>query len=323
MQKSIKITVIVPVYNVENYLQRCVDSLLAQTLQDIEIILVNDGSTDNSLQIIQKYSQQQSNIFCIDKENGGLSDARNAGIKSAKGEYLAFVDSDDWIEAEMLQEMYSLAKKHSAEICICGLQKVDENGKIIKTLPQLPQLPEKIDLEKDFSIFGEMSCFACNKIFKKELFEGVEFIKGIHFEDIATIPVLFLKSKIIAKTDKLFYQYFERSGSITKNFTDKGLDIFKAIENVKNKFNKSSFKNNKQNWKKFVILQGYYSFLAYYAYVKDAKLKKQMKNKLKTLVEEEKISKKDILMYQRFGKNYLLSLSPIKIIYYLLQTMIL
>ncbi len=316
---SCRISVIVPVYNVESYLATCLDSLVHQTLQDIEIILVNDGSTDNSLSIANEYAYKFPKIKIINQTNGGLSDARNTGIKQAQGEYLAFVDSDDWIEKEMMEELYILAKKHSAEIAFCALQNINEKGKVFKLLPQVPQLPEKIILDKDFTIFGEMSCFACNKIFKKELFDGIEFPKGLHFEDIATIPRLLLKATTIAKTNSYFYNYFIRTGSITRNYTAKGMDMFNAIDSVKNDFFTSPYKNHIQGWGNFVILQGFYSFLAYYAYVQDGAIKKQMFYKLRNLIKSEDINKNDIINYKRFDKTYLLTLNLKKIIYYLLQ----
>ncbi|MDR1877828.1 MAG: glycosyltransferase [Flavobacteriaceae bacterium] len=314
-----KISVIVPVYNVESYLPRCLDSLVNQTLKEIEIITINDGSTDNSQAIIDEYCAKYSNIKSISKDNGGLSEARNTGILHAKGEYLAFVDSDDWVEKEMMEEMYLLANEHNAEIVFCSLQNINERGKVFRYLPQLPQLPEKIVLSEDFTIFGEMECFACNKIFKRELFNDIEFPKGLHFEDIATIPRLFLKANVVAKTNKYFYQYFIRTGSITRSYTSKGLDMFRAIKLVKDEFIKSSYKNHPQDWKKFVIFQGFYCFLAYYAYVKQTDVKKQMFQQLKVLIRSESISKKDILGYARHNKNYLLSLTIKKIAYYLIQ----
>ena len=192
-----KISVIVPVYNVENYLEKCLNSLVNQTLQEIEILVINDGSTDNSQKIIEFFqSKFPQKIKTFAKENGGLSDARNFGIDRATGEFLAFVDSDDYVSATMMEEMYGLAKKHEAEIVICNLQKVDENGIVTQKLTQIPNLPEKIDLEKHFSVFSDISYFACNKIFKRELFEGKRFQKGMHFEDIELIPKILLQCKI-------------------------------------------------------------------------------------------------------------------------------
>ena len=126
-----KVSIIVPVYNVEKYLAKCLDSLVNQTLEDVEIIVVDDGSRDNSKQIIDEFqTKYPDKIKSFVKENGGLSDARNFGLDRANGEYIGFVDSDDYVTAEMFEEMYSLAQKYDAEMVICNLQKVDENGKI-------------------------------------------------------------------------------------------------------------------------------------------------------------------------------------------------
>ena len=173
-----KISVIVPIYNVENYLEKCLNSLVNQTLQEIEILVINDGSTDDSQKIIEVFQNKfPQKIKAFTKENGGLSDARNFGIERARGEFIAFVDSDDYVSARMMEEMYGLAKKHEAEIVICNLQKVDENGIVTQKLTQIPNLPEKIDLEKHFSVFSDISYFACNKISNENFLKGKDFKK--------------------------------------------------------------------------------------------------------------------------------------------------
>ena len=314
-----KISVIVPVYNVENYLEKCLNSLVNQTLQEIEILVINDGSTDNSQKIIEFFqSKFPQKIKTFAKENGGLSDARNFGIDRATGEFLAFVDSDDYVSVTMMEEMYGLAKKHEAEIVICNLQKVDEHGNVTQKLRQIPNLPEKIDLEKNFSVFSDISYFACNKIFKRELFDGKRFQKGMHFEDIELIPQLLLQCKTLAKTNAFHYQYLERSNSISKSHTERGLDILKAVERVEKAFENSVYFSQQKELKGFQILEGIYTFLAYLAFVKDDEVFNKMNLQLKKFIKERDISLKEILIYKRFGRNYLLSLPFKKIIYYLL-----
>ena len=314
-----KISVIVPVYNVENYLEKCLNSLVNQTLEEIEILVINDGSTDDSQKIIEVFqSKFPQKIKTFAKENGGLSDARNFGIDRATGEFLAFVDSDDYVSATMMEEMYGLAKKHEAEIVICNLQKVDENGIVTQKLTQIPNLPEKVDLEKHFSVFSDISYFACNKIFKRELFEGKRFQKGMHFEDIELIPKILLQCKTLAKTDAFHYQYLERSNSISKSHTERGLDILKSVKNVEKAFENSMYSFKKNELKGFQILEGIYTFLAYLAFVKDDEVFNKMNLQLKKFIKERDISLKEILIYKRFGRNYLLSLPFKKIIYYLL-----
>ena len=314
-----KISVIVPVYNVENYLEKCLNSLVNQTLEEIEILVINDGSTDDSQKIIDEFQKKfPQKIKAFSKENGGLSDARNFGIDRATGEFLAFVDSDDSVSEVMMEEMYHLAIKNKAELVICNLQKVDENGKVTLKLTQIPNLSEKIDLEKNFSVFSDISYFACNKIFKRELFEGKRFQKGMHFEDIELIPQILLQCKTLAKTDAYHYQYLERSNSISKSHTERGLDILKAVEHVEIAFENSVYSNKKKELKGFQILEGVYTFLAYLAYVKDEEVYHKMSSELQRFIKKRNISFKEKISYKRFGENYLLSLPVKKQIYYLL-----
>jgi glycosyltransferase involved in cell wall biosynthesis len=314
-----KVSIIVPVYNVENYLAKCLDSLINQTHQNIEILVVNDGSKDNSEQIIQEYAQKYpEKIKPLSKENGGLSDARNFGIDRATGDYLGFVDSDDYVTPTMFEEMLELAEKHNSKMVICNIQKVDQNGNVTQKLTQIPNMPEKIDLDKNFSVFSDLSYFACNKLFKKELFNEKRFKKGVHFEDIQLIPQLLLECETIAQTQNFHYQYLERTDSITKTHTEKGLDILKAVRDVEEVFKKSQYSKKKQELKNFQIFEGVYSFLAYLAFVKNNDVFYGMSEKLELFMEERNIKMKDILNYNRFDKNYLLSLPLKKKIFYLL-----
>lgn len=314
-----KVSVIVPVYNTEKYLEKCLNSLVNQTLDAIEIIVVNDGSPDISQRIIDEFSSKYPQIKAFTKENGGLSDARNFGIEKAKGAYIGFVDSDDTVALEMFEEMYTKSQEHNSEIVICDLQKVNERGENFRSLPQSSQLPEKIILKEDFTIFGEMSCFACNKLFKAELFDNHRFKKGIHFEDIELIPQLVLESKIISKINKPYYNYFERQGSITKTHTLKGLDMFLAIRNVKNAFENSPYRNFQNEWERFVILQAYYSYLAYVGYVKEKEVKRELLDSLRSEMSFYGIPKAKIIRYKRFDQNYLFSLPIKKQVFYLLS----
>ncbi|KQR94979.1 glycosyl transferase family 2 [Chryseobacterium sp. Leaf180] len=314
-----KISAIVPVYNVEKYLAKCLNSLLNQTWQNLEIIIVDDGSTDRSADIIDEYVIRfPDKIKALQQKNGGLSDARNAGIDAATGDFIGFVDSDDFISETMFEEMIALAEKHDAEMVICNIQKVDEAGNVVQKLPQIPNMPEKIILKNHFSVFSDLSYFACNKLFRKELFDKKRFRKGMHFEDIELIPQLLLECKTVAQTQNYHYQYFTRPDSISKTHSEKGLDMLHAIENVESAFSKSVYSERKKELRDFQILEGVYSFLAYLAFVKDEKIFKKMDAELKNFVFERNINIKDILLYRRFGKNYLLSLPLKKKIYYLL-----
>lgn len=313
------LSIIVPVYNVEAYLPKCLDSLVHQTYQNLEILVIDDGSTDHSAKIIQQYAHQHPKLIkAYSKENGGLSDARNYGLDKSSGEYIGFVDSDDYVTPDMFAEMISLAEKHLAEMVICNIQKVDEYGNITQKLTQIPNMPEKIILKDYFSVFSDISYFACNKIFKKNLFEGKRFKKGVHFEDIQLIPQLLLSCKIIAQTQTFHYQYLERSSSISKSHTEKGLDILRAVKDVEIYFERSEYKNYKKELKNFQILEGVYTFLAYIAYVKDDNIFDDMADAFSIFIKKRRISLKDILLYTRFDKNYLLYLPLKKKIFYIL-----
>ena len=315
----VKVSIIVPVYNVEGFLEKCLRSLVRQSLEEIEIIVVNDGSTDGSQRIIDKFASDfPKKIRAFQKENGGLSDARNYGLDRASGDFLGFVDSDDWVSQTMFEEMYFLSQKHRAEMVICNLQKVNDAGAVLQKLTQIPNMPEKIDLETHFSVFSDISYFACNKLFKKSLFEGMRFKKGIHFEDIELIPQLLLNCTTLAQTQNYHYHYLVRSGSISKTHTEKGLDILSAVDAVGLAFRNSRYKHHLSGMKNFQILEGVYTFLAYLAFVKDPSTYKKMSSELKGFVKENQINLKEILTFTRFGKNYLLYLSLGKKIYYLM-----
>lgn len=313
-----KVSVIVPVYNVENYLEKCLFSLVSQSLEEIEILVIDDGSTDGSKEIIRSFAQRYpTKIKSFEKENGGLSDARNFGLERASGGFIGFVDSDDYVSQDMFQEMYLLAIKHHAEMAICNLQKVDASGNITQKLTQIPHLPEKIDVENHFSIFADLSYFACNKLFAKTLFKGKRFQKGMHFEDIALIPQLLLRCRTVVQTQNYHYQYLERTDSISKTHTERGLDILKAVREVEENFSQSWYKKKYKELKGFQILEGVYTYLAYLAFVKDSSTHQKMAEALKEFIEKRNISVLDILRYKRFGKNYLLSLPVKKQVFYL------
>lgn len=314
-----KVSVIVPVYNVHDYLEKCVTSLVAQTLQSIEILLIDDGSTDGSGALAEKLAVANAGkVQVFHKPNGGLSDARNFGIERATGEFLAFVDSDDWVLPEMLEKMVTLAEKHHADLAICNIQKVDELGNLRQKLPQLANFPETFTLEERPDAFADLSYFACNKIFRRVLFGDFRFKKGLHFEDIELIPKILLNSKRIVQTQEYFYQYLERAESISKSHTLRGLDLLRAVESVSEYFPKTSLKNHRDALKKFQILQGFYSFLAYVAFVRNPEDYRKMRQELSRFLAKEGISAADILAYRRFGRNYILSLPGKKKAFYLL-----
>lgn len=219
-----KVSVIVPVYNVEAYLEKCLDSLANQTLKDIEVIVVNDESPDNSQKIIDKYTQKYPHIHGYTKKNGGVSDARNFGIERASGDYIAFVDGDDYVSYNMYELMYNKAISGNFDVVVCNLNYVyDENTKI--------EVSSKI--EKDTTNIKKtyVNMYPCvwNKIYKKKLFSNdIRFKKGVWFEDVDFLYKLFPYVKSIGVVNKALNQYVQRPGSITKTFDKR---LYNYIDN--------------------------------------------------------------------------------------------
>lgn len=223
------ISVIVPIYNVEKYIKKCIDSIINQTYKNLEIILVNDGSPDECGKICDEYERIDSRIVVIHKENGGLSDARNAGLKVMHGKYVAFVDSDDWIEPEMYQRLYENMVTFHADMSFAGVTDdvIDENGieRSVKTSDygEKPFSENKIAAMKRY-FHGSWA--AWDKLYKASLFDNVRFPVGEINEDEAIVIELLEQCDRVCYTNEVFYHYIKRanSGSITmSDFSKKKL----------------------------------------------------------------------------------------------------
>lgn len=222
------ISIIVPVYNVEQYLKKCVDSILAQTFTDYELILVDDGSPDRSGAICDQYAKQDPRVHVIHKPNGGLSDARNAGIDVAQAPYLAFIDSDDYIAPEMFAMLYADITKEQADLAICGIYDVYGDA----TPREKPHTYEVLTQEQAIIKIFEgniISVHAVNKLYRRELFADLRYPKGKYHEDSYVIlDILQQCRKIVADTKQVYY-YTHREGSInTEHFSAKQFDFIKA-----------------------------------------------------------------------------------------------
>lgn len=209
-----KISVIVPVYNVEAYVAKCLDSLISQTLDAIEIIVVDDGSSDGSGVICDKYAQSHRNIQSFHKENGGLSSARNYGIERATGEYIGFVDSDDYVDSDMFEYLLHLADDNDADVAGCDMYDCFSGQEIKRHGENLLLVLDTIDAVKCV-LESRTSMNVVNKIFKKSLFENVKFTEGITLEDAFIIVDLLSQSKCSVFTNAQKYYYFHRGNSIT------------------------------------------------------------------------------------------------------------
>lgn len=209
------ISIIIPVYNVEGYLRRCIDSVLAQSLSDFEVILVNDGSTDNCRAICKEYALKDSRIVVINKENGGPSSARNAGLDIAKGEYIGFVDADDYIAADMYSFLYENIREYQADISVCSFYKVGETGPLKSFVPVgMKKYMNKEEAIRTLLSRKYFESYAWNKLFSKSLFDDVKFPENQIFEDFAIMFRLFDKCRAVIYISEPKYYYVQRKGSL-------------------------------------------------------------------------------------------------------------
>lgn len=226
-----KITVVVPIYNVEEYLARCLDSVVGQTFRDIEIICVDDGSTDGSASIVERYAEKDERISLIRQENKGLSAARNAGMKVARGKYISFVDSDDWIDLDFLEKLYNAAEKYEADAACSEIKRPHSSGKNPYKLKfeSLQVLSAVSDKYRVLEI--PRRCYVWNKIYLRSELErqNLKFPDGRMFEDVYfTIRFLFNCKKVVT-VPGVCYHYWVNSKSISRKLRDKNqIDLLAA-----------------------------------------------------------------------------------------------
>lgn len=221
-----KVSVIVPFYNVEGYIERCLETLVNQTLQDIEIILVNDGSKDRSVNIVKKFqSSYPEKIVYLEKENGGLSDARNYAIPHAKGEYIAFLDSDDYVEKDMYQKMYELAVKENSDMVECDFYWEYPN----KTRKDVGEIYHGSN-----EMIEKIRVVAWNKLIKKEILEDtkIQFPKGYRYEDVEFTYKLIPHIERVSFLKEACIHYVQREGSISNSQNERTKEIFDVLEHV-------------------------------------------------------------------------------------------
>lgn len=218
--KNDLISIIIPVYKVEKYLEKCIESVLKQTYTNLQIILVDDGSPDNCGKICDEYAKKDSRIEVIHKANGGLSDARNVGISKAKGRYIGFVDSDDYIKEDMYEILLNLIKKYDADVSICNLYDVIDGNECIRNKENGIREYSRIDILKEILLDKNIQSYAWNKLYKKELFDEIKYPIGKKYEDIGTTFYLFEKCNKIVVTSEPEYYYLKRADSLVNNVTE-------------------------------------------------------------------------------------------------------
>ena len=308
-KKSYSLSIILPVFNVEKYLERCIKSILEGTYNDLELIIVNDGSKDNSDDIIRRYIEKYNNITYIIKENGGLSHARNVGYMYTKGEYIAFFDSDDYIEKDMYKKLMGKVEKYKYDIVVSDLymeyeetgRKVYVNSNILEEYRNLTNSKEDIEIKKE--IMEKRYIAVHNKIYKKELLDFVfkdstPFINNMYYEDIVYTYSLIPNITSISFVKEPLYNYVQRKSSISNNYDKKLYDIITSVEIlVKNAIKNNIFEEYKDILEYIGIRYLYGTFMKRIAKTKDKK--KYLEGYNIVLEEDKKLYEK----YGILGKN--------------------
>ena len=295
-----KVSVIVPVYNVESYLDKCLTSLVKQTLQEIEIIVVNDGSKDNSEKIIEKYLKKYpEKIKYIKKANGGLSSARNEGLKYASGEYIGFVDSDDYVSLNTFNLMYKKAKEKNFDLVVCNLNYVYETKTKMVSAGLDKDLENEDEVKKNI-VFLYPAVW--NKLYKKEILDSLKFKEGIWYEDVEFNFRVYPRVKSIGYVDKPLIQYVQRESSISKTIDKR---LFNYLDNF-NGLIRYYQDNNLYNKYYFELEYSYVrylyaTFIKQLSYTNDKQLFKEgVKEAIKNVQEHFPNYKKNIYL-KKFG----------------------
>ena len=229
-----KVSVIVPVYNTEKYLRRCLDSLVNQTLDDIEVIIIDDKSPDNSALIIDEYKKKYDNKIKVihNKTNKGIGYNRNIGIKKSSGKYIMFIDSDDYLDRSACEKLYSKAENEQLDLVLCNFHKMLEKDDELEEITPDFVIPyfENTTLDKNPNLLLEVNLAPWNKLYKKELIENIKFEENLKYEDAPFVIESIIKAKRIGKLDKETYYYVVNSNSETTIRDERIFDIFKILD---------------------------------------------------------------------------------------------
>ncbi|RDW22401.1 beta-1,4-galactosyltransferase [Oceanobacillus arenosus] len=234
MPEKGKVSVIVPIYKVEKYIHRCVDSIINQTYVNLEIILVDDGSPDNCGEIVDDYQESDTRIKVIHKKNGGLSDARNHGMKQATGEFIMFVDSDDWLDKTMIELLVSNSIENKADIVQSAFYYAYEDRLLIDN--RYSTEGDSLEILTNKSLMYELVTnkkvknFAWGKLYRTELISDIPFEKGVLFEDIFWAYQVMQRVNTFLLLQQPFYYYYQRSDSIVATYTPRNLDIIRGLK---------------------------------------------------------------------------------------------
>lgn len=242
----LKLSIITPIYNVEKYLYKCLDSLTKQKISDYEIILIDDGSKDGSLNICREFEKKFNNIKVISQKNSGPGAARNNGIRMAKGKYLAFVDSDDFVDENMFEIMIERAEKYDLDMmstAICMYYENGEHNKLLETGFDEDKIYSNYEIIELY-MTKKISSFSSNKVFKREIFNNIKYPHDVNYEDIFTIFCALTQCKRSMFINKPLYYYRQHGSNLTRSYTLKDIkDFNSAVQLVNSAYEKSEFFN--------------------------------------------------------------------------------
>ena len=278
------LSVIIPCYNVEEYVEDCIKSVLKNKVPNMEIILVNDGSPDNSLEILRRYEKKYPDLIkVLDQKNQGLSMGRNNGVKIAKGRYIAFVDSDDSIEPGMYKAMLKKAKEKDFDVVACGVNIIypDHTDKVLSGLKE--DLFTNEDIKNDFNNWYTV---AWNKIYKRELFDKVQFKKGVWYEDVEFLYKLLPYINSIGRVDEYYNNYMQREGSITYTYNEKLYHIIDNFDGLVEFYKKNKFYDKYHDELEYGYVR--YLFATFMKRLSKAKDKKKYNEGYKVVKEKVK-----------------------------------
>lgn len=235
-----KVSVIVPVYNTEKYLKNCIDSLLKQNFEDYEIIVINDLSPGNAEEIIKSYNDKKI-VYIKNKTNKGIGYNRNLGIKKAKGEYVCFIDSDDYVKEDFISKMYNYSKENNLDLCVCDYVNVDEEGNKLKEF----NLSDFCitNYEENNKILCEINLAPWNKLYKKDMLvkNKIEFSETLKYEDLSFVALSIKNSKKIGKINEQLNYYTIHNNSETTTRDKRVFDIFKQLDIVRNEYKSGKY----------------------------------------------------------------------------------
>lgn len=282
----VDISVIVPVYNAEKYLEACLDSLVNQSKKEIEIIAINDGSKDGSLDILNRYAEEYSDLIKVmSQENQGLSVTRNNGIKCANGKYVFFVDSDDVVKLDVLEKLWEKVEEFEYDVIAYDVELIYPKKTVIVKSGILEDKKSLTKLDK-IDLFKNMYCVAWNKLYKRDLFddENMLFTQGIWFEDVLVLHKLIPNLKSIAHINFAGYEYYQRENSITYTYSEKLIDIHFVMESILEYYRQANFFEEYRNELEYMYVR--YMYATYVKRLAKSKDKKRFKDGVEFAISE-------------------------------------